>query len=86
MPHLTDAAFWSSGYGLLIGKKSVLFAVVLIVSGIHDFWLGPKAAVLMDEDPDHPRTRRLRSASKWAGRVNLLLGLAIVYIAVTLVR
>jgi len=86
MPHLTDAAFWSSGYGLLIGKKSVLFAVVLIVSGIHDFWLGPKAAVLMDEDPDHPRTRRLRSASKWAGRVNLLLGLVIVYIAVTLVR
>ncbi len=86
LPHLLEAGFWLSGYGMLIGKKIVLFAFVLIVSGIHDFWLGPAAARLMDDAPDHPRTKRLRSASKWAGRINLLLGLVIVFLAVSLVR
>ncbi len=66
--------------------KLVIFGLVLIISGIHDFWLGPKASELMDQHPENSRTMRFRKASSWAGRLNLLAGLFILYYAVTLVR
>jgi copper resistance protein D len=86
MEHLLDAAFWQSGYGMLLAKKIGLFAMVLIISGLHDFWLGPKAAALMNSEFYLPQTERYRALSKWAGRINLLLGLVILYLAVSLVR
>lgn len=78
--------FWQTTYGSRLMGKLYLFALVLIVSGLHDFWLGPKAAELMDEEPDTQRTRIFRKATSWVGRFTLLLGLAILYFAVTLVR
>ncbi|MEX0680713.1 MAG: CopD family protein [Balneolales bacterium] len=86
IPHLIAADFWKSGYGMILGKKIAFFAVVLIISGLHDFWLGPKAARLMDSEPGQPRTRRFRSASRWAGRFNLMLALTILFLAVSLIR
>jgi copper resistance protein D len=83
---LMSAEFWRSGYGRGIMGKLHLFGLVLIISGVHDFWLGPKAARLMETDPDNPNTARLRKASSWVGRINLLLGLAILYYATALVR
>lgn len=78
--------FWQSSYGSILSVKVSLFVAVLIVSGIHDFWLGPKAAQLMDEEPTTNQAMKYRTATSWIGRINLLLGLAIVYFAVTLVR
>lgn len=78
--------FWESGYGQILMGKLHLFSLVLILSGIHDFWLGPKAARLMDDQPDSPVTRRFRKAASWIGRVNLLLGLLILWYANQLVR
>lgn len=78
--------FWRTTYGSRLMSKLHLFGWVLILSGIHDFWLGPKAARLMDEEPDTLRTRRFRKATSWAGRINLVLGLGILYYAVTLLR
>ncbi|HET6528262.1 MAG TPA: DUF4149 domain-containing protein [Balneolaceae bacterium] len=83
---LTEAGFWQAGFGATLFIKLHLFACVLIVSGLHDFWLGPKAAQLMDEQPDSKSTDRFRKASRWAGRLNLLLGLAILYFAISLLR
>jgi copper resistance protein D len=83
---LTSSYFWGSGYGRALMGKLHLFALVLILSGIHDFWLGPKAADLMDSEPDSQRTKRLRKASSWVGRINLIFGLMILYYAVSLVR
>ena len=40
----------------------------------------------MTEAPDHPATPRWRMAARWMGRINLLLALAIVAVAVRLVR
>lgn len=84
--HLISSDFWTNPYGSILMHKLLLFAVVLIISGVHDFWLGPKAARLMDSNPDSDYTRKIRKISSWAGRVNLLLGLIIVYFAVSLVR
>jgi len=71
------------GYLLL---KLLVFGMVLIISGIHDFYAGPKAAELMDKQPNHPHTKRMRKISSWLGRLNLLLGLTILYYAIRLSR
>lgn len=83
---LLSTDFWRSTYGARLMDKLYLFALILILSGIHDFWLGPKAAKLLQEDPESQRTRKFRKATSWAGRINLAIGLIIIYIAVTLVR
>jgi|SRR5690625_559500 len=86
MSDLVTGWFIGSPYGQTLVTKLSIFGLVLIVSGIHDFWLGPKAAVLMDSDPTSAVTRRTRKFSSWLGRLNLLLGLLIVWYAVGLVR
>jgi uncharacterized membrane protein len=83
---LMTANFWHTGYGVTLHTKLHFFILVLIISGLHDFWLGPKAARLMDENPSDPKTQRYRKITSWAGRLNLLLGLLILYYAITLVR
>lgn len=83
---LLSANFWKSGYGMTLAGKLTFFGLVLIISGIHDFWLGPKASELMDQQPESNRTQRYRKATSWAGRLYLLAGLIILYYAVTLVR
>lgn len=83
---LLTPGFWQSNYGTTLMGKLHIFGLVLIISGIHDFWLGPKAAVMMDAKPDHPKTERYRKLSSWVGRINLILGLAILWYALQLVR
>ena len=83
---LGDAAWWATPFGRMLAMKLALVAVVLGVSAVHDFGVGPRAGRLMVEAPDDPATARWRSAARWMGRVNLLLALAIVGIAVRLVR
>lgn len=81
-----SADFWRTSYGSRLMGKLHLFGLVLIISAIHDFWLGPKAVKLMNDEPGTPRTQRYRKATSWVGRINLLLALGILYYAVTLVR
>lgn len=83
---LLSSGFWGTAYGSKLMGKLHLFSLVLIVSGIHDFWLGPKAAKMMETDPDNPKTATLRKGSSWVGRINLLLGLAILFYAASLTR
>lgn len=83
---LLSTVFWMEVFGGNLFVKIHLFAVVLIVSGIHDIYAGPKAAKLMDEQPGSDATRRMRTLSSWLGRLNLLLGLAVLYYAMRLLR
>lgn len=83
---LLTGSFWLEIFDGNLFIKLLIFALVLIISGIHDFYAGPKAAELMDEQPDHPQTKRMRKISSWLGRLNLLLGLAILYYAMRLLR
>lgn len=83
---LLSAEFWRSSYGSTLMGKLHIFSLVLIISGIHDFWLGPKAVTLMEEDPGSQTSERYRKIASWIGRINLLLGLAILFYAVGLVR
>lgn len=83
---LGSTGFWKSSFGYTLLIKLHLFAVVLVLSGIHDFYAGPKAAELMDGDSNDSKTKNYRLLSSWIGRVNLLLGLGILYLAIRLLR
>ncbi len=86
MSALGDPEWWHSPFGSLLGLKIHLVIVVLVLSGVHDFWIGPRASALWSAEPDAARTRAWRAAASWVGRANLVLGLLIVAIAVVLVR
>lgn len=83
---LITAGFWNSYLGSKLFIKLYLFGAVLIISGIHDFYAGPKAAQLIDEQPDGAKTKRMQKLSSWLGRLNLVLGLGILYYAMRLLR
>ena len=86
LPNLMTAAFWNSYLGGMPFIKLHLFGAVLIISGIHDFYAGRKAAQLMDKQPKSAKTKLMRKVSGWLGRINLLLGLGILYYAMRLLR
>ncbi len=81
-----DVAFWTSPWGLTLGLKLLLVAIVVVMSAAHDFYNGPRAIRVMEEAPDSPEARSLRKQSSWMGRLTLLLSLAIVALAVLLPR
>jgi len=74
---------WQGPFGRALTWKLSLFGVVLLLSALHDFRWGPRAAAA---EPGSPEALRLRRVASWVGRVNLLLALAIVLFAVMLVR
>ena len=72
--------------GKALGIKLLLVAVILLISVVHDFLIGPRASVSGQENATLPRARRLRRQASLLGRVNLLLGLIVVALGVVLVR
>ncbi len=80
---LSQAAFWSAGFGLVLAIKLALVAAAVGLGLAHDLALGPAAARAI-EAGDAPTAVR-----RWAthlGRLNALLALTIVFLAVLLVR
>lgn len=74
---------WQGPFGAALTWKLALFGVVLLLSALHDFRWGPRAAAA---EPGSAEALRLRRIAGWVGRTNLLLALAIVFFAVLLVR
>jgi len=83
---LLRPAWRASPMGRAVLWKLALFTSVLLVSAVHDFNLGPRATNAMQLAPDSPRAQGLRRTARWMGRVNMLLGLALVALGVILVR
>lgn len=81
-----DPAWLSSSFGKAVVAKLTVFVVVLVVSAHHDFVVGPKATAAIEADPSSAETARLRKLAQRAGRLNALLAIVLVGIAVTLVR
>lgn len=66
--------------------KLILFALVLAVSAVHDFVIGPRATTVWRTAPQSELAQKFRKQAGLAGRVNGLLALAIVYLAVLVAR
>lgn len=80
---LADPAFWQTPYGRTLSWKLIGVTAMLVVSALHDFVVGPRAARLEAGTPGALRARR-RAAL--LARGNALLGLIVVIIAVRLAR
>lgn len=74
-------------YNQLFFIKLCLFTVVIIISAIHDFYIGPRSIKLMAEQTaDKEMTKRYVRTARIVGELNLLLALAAVALGVVIVR
>jgi uncharacterized membrane protein len=80
---LASGAFWRSGVGRALAAKLAAVAVMLVVSAVHDFALGPAAGRLV---PGSPAALAARRRAALLARVNALLGVVVVIAAVRLAR
>lgn len=78
-----SAAFWRTGVGTALAIKLASVTVMIIVSAIHDFALGPLAGRL---EPGSPQAIAFRRRAALLARVNALLGVVVVVAAVRLPR
>lgn len=83
---LLDARWWTSPLGVAVALKLAAFALVLAVSAIHDFVLGPRATEVMRQAPGSQEALRLRRQASLLGRLNGVLALVLVALGVVIVR
>lgn len=87
---ILDGSALDSHLGRTLVEKTGLFLVMVLLSALHDFVLGPRAVALQRQAVQQPdlvsRARRLRSVTSWLARLNALLALAILGLAVLLFR
>jgi len=83
---LWSGRLWQGPFGRALGIKLLLVAVILLLSAVHDFFLGPRATALWQANPGAPQALRLRRQATWIGRINLLLALIVVALGIILVR
>ena len=76
----------SSPFGQTVLVKLSAFFVVLVVSAVHDFVVGPAATTAIAADPRSPEAARQRRRASMLGRFNVLLALVLLAAGVTLVR
>ena len=76
-------AFWSTVAGHALMGKLTAVVVMLVVQGVHDFWLGPRASRVAAGSPE---ALRLRRRAALLARTNAFVGIVLVIIAVRLAR
>jgi uncharacterized membrane protein len=76
----------ASPFGRTVLLKLAAFALVLVVSTLHDFVVGPRAVSAIARDPESSETRAWRQRASLLGRANAGLGLLLVAAGVMLVR
>jgi putative copper resistance protein D len=83
---LGSVEWWTTPSGTIVLLKLLTFIAVLGISAVHDFHVGPEAAIEMQRDPRSKRSARLRHRASLLGRVNGMLALLLVALGVLLVR
>lgn len=83
---LSNPAWRATDFARSLLWKLSLFAGIVVLQALHDFWIGPLALRELEAAPDGPRAQRLRKLTGWIGRIVGLATLAIALLAVTLVR
>jgi copper resistance protein D len=80
---LGSAAFWGTAYGTALAWKLTTVAAMVGISAVHDFVDGPRASRAV---PGSPAAIRLRKRAAWLARVNVGIGVVLVFHAVRLAR
>lgn len=81
--NLFDLSFFSHGHTRLLGYKLLAVLAMLIISGLHDFWLGPRAT---REGRSAEEIRADRRLASLMGRTTGILVLIIVGLAIFIAR
>ncbi len=85
-----DEGFWSTEIGTALLVKFVLVGVLLVMSGFHDFVLGPRVSDLIQQvgrgQPPPPSTVAARKRLVMLARINLLVAIATAVVGMMLVR
>lgn len=77
-------AFWSSGFGRVLGWKLGTVGLVIVATIGHELMAGQRQLDTMERDP--AAGERFRRRASLLGRVVMLLSLVILFFAVALVR
>lgn len=80
---LASPAFWKTSVGTALAVKLLSVVVMLTVSAVHDFVLGPLAGRVRAGTPE---AIAFRKRAAWLARLNALLGVVVVVAAVRLPR
>ncbi|MCA9675811.1 MAG: DUF4149 domain-containing protein [Kofleriaceae bacterium] len=83
---LARPSWRASPFGKAVLWKLAVFALVLVVSAYHDFVIGPRATAALRDAPGSVAAERLRRRASWLGRLDAVLALILVALAVILVR
>jgi len=85
-----EDGFWSSEIGTALLVKIVLVGILLVMSGVHDFVLGPRLSDLMQQVPKGQQppasTVTARTRLIMLARLNLVVAIAVAVIGLMLVR
>lgn len=81
--NVLDLSFFEAPHLRLLGYKLVAVLIMLVVSGIHDWYLGPRSAQVAPESSEAEKLRKLASQ---LGRITGVLVLVIVCLAVFVAR
>ncbi len=80
---LASATFWRSRYGQFLAIKLACVLIMVTLSAIHDFVLGPAAA---RAESGSARALAVNRRAAWIARLNVLVGVLLVMTAVRLTR
>lgn len=81
-----QASFWRGPFGSTLAIKLSIVAILIAISALHDFYVGPRAAAAWEQAPSAPETLGLRKLAVQCARVNLLLAILAIGLGVMLVR
>ncbi len=83
---LWSGPLWQSQFGKVLALKLVAVGIIFLLSALHDFSIGPRATVLMQENPESREAKSMRRLASWIGRINMLLALFVLFLALMLIR
>jgi putative copper export protein len=90
--NLFTAEFWNSAFGTTLALKLGVVAVLLGLSAYHDFVIGPSSVQVLEQATPAMTPgvlvegRRLRRRASVVGRVEAILALIVLALAIMLVR
>jgi copper resistance protein D len=85
---ISSGKVFSSHFGMILTFKVFLVIVMILISAIHDFILGPKLIKLTELDRPSPDSAKSlgkkRKVVSWLARINAFIGIIVVACAVML--
>lgn len=82
---LGNPAFWGTTQGAVLAWKLLLVFLMVGIAAIHDFVVGPRSS-RSRESNGNGNYDGLRRVASYMGRVNVMLALILIYVAVRLTR